>query len=556
MRIITISDIHFKKSFEKETLKPVMNSFFESFGKKIVDIHSEMGVDALVIGGDIAFSGDETEYKAVAKVLRGCIPKEIPIFCVPGNHDVNWTYLEKALEGAKLSTLFNRTEQDISKDLEKEESSFAKIFQPLKVNFIDDINNQIDDLEGYNFCDKHHAGYYFSKENEILLLLLNSSWFSFGPGVVESFYDKEFELVKDAKTIKELFKSFLHGSLKQEGKQSYFLKSFPFYDEVIEIITENEDVRVVTFAHHPTSWLNWDEQFSDADPDARNLNDLLDITHLLITGHIHNPVQAPSKLNEKSYFLNNGAFLEYEYVENAENISPISKFPNSWFNMIDIETDAFKYTAYKLKCSAINKARNQYEFVWELKNSFDNKKRYFFRRLISDGNVYGNEKSNFTPYGIDGIQEDLPFKLDHFRDIVDNYRKNTVEYTQNLKINGEGVYDLRINNEHYVVLFNSLVKIFDLFQATDSDQFHLLHQDSQFKLVMNRLENAENEELPILAFYDFIRFKEEINEEDYQKYNKLKEIKYQAFKHIFFGKFKELHKFAELELVFDLFILD
>lgn len=90
---IHLSDIHFRK--ESNTAGDIDRDLRESI---IYDIkHNALNnledIQGLLIGGDIAFSGDKREYEEAQKFIEELVSilniKEYDVYCVPGNHDVN-----------------------------------------------------------------------------------------------------------------------------------------------------------------------------------------------------------------------------------------------------------------------------------------------------------------------------------------------------------------------------------------------------------------------------------------------------------------------------------
>lgn len=109
MRFVLFSDIHFLQGNAAANYNQAR--ILRSLEKDIMDVCSEFQVDAIVINGDIAFSGgaDTRQYEMaklwilnLQKALR-CRPESF--LCVPGNHDVDRTIFEKSA----LARLFHRS---------------------------------------------------------------------------------------------------------------------------------------------------------------------------------------------------------------------------------------------------------------------------------------------------------------------------------------------------------------------------------------------------------------------------------------------------------------
>lgn len=95
MRILHLSDIHFR---EPDCLSPTTDESAPFRARLTQDLiglclADGVGVDAILVGGDIAYQGHAGEYVAAERWLRalaeecGCQPERI--FVVPGNHDVD-----------------------------------------------------------------------------------------------------------------------------------------------------------------------------------------------------------------------------------------------------------------------------------------------------------------------------------------------------------------------------------------------------------------------------------------------------------------------------------
>lgn len=90
---IHLSDIHFRK--ESNSVGDIDKDLRESI---IYDIqhHAKDNLDniqGVLIGGDIAFSGNDKEYEEAQKFIGELVSilniREYDVYCVPGNHDVN-----------------------------------------------------------------------------------------------------------------------------------------------------------------------------------------------------------------------------------------------------------------------------------------------------------------------------------------------------------------------------------------------------------------------------------------------------------------------------------
>lgn len=98
--VLHLSDIH---------LKTREDSFKINVDKMVQSLNSLDPADecAIVISGDLAFSGKSDEYSAMRSLLGYIIKKlvnkkfpkkHITVLCVPGNHDVNFKLIDRCYE--------------------------------------------------------------------------------------------------------------------------------------------------------------------------------------------------------------------------------------------------------------------------------------------------------------------------------------------------------------------------------------------------------------------------------------------------------------------------
>lgn len=142
MRLLHLSDIHFRTP---ECMNPSHDPgvpFRSLLEIDLVDLCTKDGtaVDAILVGGDIAFKGHPDEYK-VAKdwLLRvaercGCKPEGILI--VPGNHDVDRSICATAAVSNAQQAIANEPElhsrdQQLARQL-RDEQTGAALFKPLE----------------------------------------------------------------------------------------------------------------------------------------------------------------------------------------------------------------------------------------------------------------------------------------------------------------------------------------------------------------------------------------------------------------------------------------
>lgn len=541
MRILCLSDIHYKVKFEEDPFKESVDLFFDSFKKRLTSIVKEKPIDLLLLSGDLAFSGNTKEYELLLQRVKSCVRKDLPILSIPGNHDVDFKELKIALSGRPLDQLYKIEESEI---VENKNDVFSNVFLNYYNEFQKKANEETELSTRYKFDDKLYCGYYFDPTDKVIIVLLNSSWYSFGAPIVKDFFEEECKGIDDPLVIIEKAKKYIKGSLAQQGEQSYFVNSFPYYNEIKEMLDEDDTIRVISFAHHPIDWLKWDEQFKKSNDNNKRLDYLVDLSSLLVTGHIHNPVIPPSIYNSRCYHLNNGAFMEYKHITNEANVELQAKFPNNWFTILDVDNDSFNYQAFQFEAHG--------EVCdWKIKNELRNQYYYFGNlREKSQGAVH--YLSHKPPEST--LEYRLPNNIDHFRKILLSSRENIIETQLDLKtkIEVSMFYDCEINEEVNLVTFNTMDELYDLMLGTDKSNFDKLVENEQFSTIIAYL-NADKR--PIIAFFDIVSFSERVNIKAFEKEYNSQFVKFQSFKHLFFTKFEELYNFKETEIVYDMLIV-
>ena len=103
LSFIHLSDIHFSK-YNTNRYAPdnsLRNELLRDIRDRYVPMMREAGRETtcVLVCGDIAYSAKEEEYGEAEKFLRElCAALEIPpfkVFCVPGNHDMDWSRTEQ-----------------------------------------------------------------------------------------------------------------------------------------------------------------------------------------------------------------------------------------------------------------------------------------------------------------------------------------------------------------------------------------------------------------------------------------------------------------------------
>ncbi|MCY1490946.1 3',5'-cyclic adenosine monophosphate phosphodiesterase CpdA [compost metagenome] len=549
MRILTLSDIHFKSTYSDhqfEKKQDVISKYFKSFREKLNELNEEKEIDVVIIGGDIAFSGDVNQYSGIKKILKKCIPEKIPIFSIVGNHEVNWTELSAAIGSeVELTKLFT-----IPKTSVIDGKKFQRIFSNYYNSFQSELNDEREFEFEYQFCNKQYVGYIFSEKNNTLILLLNSAWYSYGPGVVEEFF-KQWAKPKDRDSLIAGLPDLLGDTLSQEGKQSYFFEYYPFFEKINRLITEKADLKVVTFAHHPPSWLRWEELY--ADTPHRNFNTLIDFSNILITGHLHNPVLEPNLIRGKCYHVNNGIFLDYHFVDKhlkdpGQDNNPKNVFPNNWFNIIEVNDDNFELIPYKFTSVKMGGKGVQYKYDWIKEDRVN--KLYDYPKIDDHKADVKENVAKKSKKGEAVITTYQPKKVQELIELLFKQRSNKfkIQEGQNKSIKQGEIVNLKGQREDYLVILNGLDEMQRIIQEAGSD-YGKLKENELFSSLLDRLEISKIGDLPVVAFYEIVN--QVSDNELFESFYQQKTIIYQSFKYSFFSSFQELHKFNELNIVFD-----
>ncbi len=563
LRILNISDIHFKDEYADDD---IIMAFRDSLKKKVTELNREIPFGLVILNGDIAYSGKGMEYKKFLDFINEVVPKRIPILSIPGNHDVNWDMLKVALDEKDLPSLFDKKDHEIEADLNGKYSKFKNIFTNLHTDFIYDLEKarplKTDNLVS-DYCTKRYCGYTYFKNEKVLILLINSAWYSFGKGVLEGMFEKKAR-EKEKESLINFCKEFVDGKLSQEGKQTYFFSYFPFHVPVNKIL-DDEDVKVITVAHHPPSWLRWEEQFNMSSGNTRNLENLLGKSHLLLTGHLHAPVTEPVALGGQCYHLSNGAFMEYSFIDKQRELKmkhPAEYFPSNWFTVIDVGQKKFKYAGYRFNAKLKDRVDDEYIYTWDLADPFS-KKEFSFLKKNRPG------LASVTVSMVDGagvemeINRYLPEDTGELSSIVKENRSNNLKFADTkIELADNKLHKCTFNSvtpAEYYVCVNAVKAVHEAFNRTSTFE-ELMEKSSLLKSMYDVLQSAKGE-VPVFAFYEFFKASEEMDfrkKSDIELYQ-VKEneffLYFQAFKHNFFLLYPQLYNFKELNIVFDCFVL-
>lgn len=262
LRILLLSDIHFLYCEEHQDryrlLKQALLNEMDSYVEKDE-------IDALIICGDIAFSGQETQYNIAEKYFEEILKKfssnskKPLVFVVPGNHDIDRNpskFTRRLFRDTFLSD--QRVAEDCLAGIKKSETTTLKmLYKPFKAyndfadkySSTDKIAETImaggDLFEGANYSYEHTLG---KLGNYVVNIVgLNSA------------------LICDSEDIRDT-------NNIREGQHKLFLP-FCSYNVSTEPFLIN-----ISVMHHPFAWMQNGSEL-DSEFDAR--------FKLQLFGHIH-----------------------------------------------------------------------------------------------------------------------------------------------------------------------------------------------------------------------------------------------------------------------------
>ena len=108
IRWLHISDLHMQNS-QSSAQNAVLTAMLDDIKKRC---KGGLAFDFVLVTGDLAFAGKETEYALVEKFFDNLATtiglSQEKIFCIPGNHDVDRERQKMCFSGAR-SALQNQT---------------------------------------------------------------------------------------------------------------------------------------------------------------------------------------------------------------------------------------------------------------------------------------------------------------------------------------------------------------------------------------------------------------------------------------------------------------
>lgn len=284
MRLLHLSDIHFR-SPDCENLATDINQPYRTLlAQDVVELCRDGGtVDAILVGGDIAFKGDPAEYRVAQDWLldlaRQCGCSAEGIYVVPGNHDVDRSICGKSLvishaQDAIANARLEDRESLVKKQLADEEVGQA-LFKPLAA---------YNDFAKFFNCNIYPSRPFWTDEVDI------------GGGVRLRLFG---------------LTSTLISGLGQRDNAPGLL----YLGRLQTVLNPDDNVVNLVLCHHPPSW------FADADDTDDNINDR---AKLQFFGHKHRQRCTPTP-----------AYMRFQ--AGAVNPDPQEREWKPGYNLLDLQ---------------------------------------------------------------------------------------------------------------------------------------------------------------------------------------------------------------------------
>ena len=311
--ILWLSDIHWKAEYAGNRYS---RKYIETFLEKVKVRRKPF--DYIIISGDIAYNGKENDYNSFEEsVLSNLFNERTRYLFCPGNHDLNNDKVKgfynnffdqfKNKDQTNRNKLISGMKEEFS-ELFQEYAAFCSKFEPLKSAPLQ------------NFQDSDHFknlfGLYEDKQNGIIFLVINSSWFSFTEKIYDDIiaekYLSKWPQKKEKRKEKLLeILELKENSFTQYGRMYYGDKLLePVITALKEIKCEYINPITIILVHHPINWMDWQTQFSvDSGTVDVIFNDFIDQGDILLVGHEHAHLCQPDYLQNSLLQLRASKFL-------------------------------------------------------------------------------------------------------------------------------------------------------------------------------------------------------------------------------------------------------
>lgn len=358
VRILWLTDIHFSEGYDGITDER-FNTFVKKFIDKAESQHRKVAFDYIIISGDLAQMGLKEDYESfkrllLDKLLLAIKSTDLPIpkvITIPGNHDVMWKH------GDFLESYLNFIDVDKKKSidravyLEDEHEKFRTLFEDYTTFLMNQLTGDFSEFytlpESDTFkvsgeYDKSRLfGHIIDKKNKMVLILLNTAWYSLGDG----FNKVYIKYIKEHYKLNDVTEANLKTWLKTKDVLTEYNKQITGVQllkkgQIDEYFLNYPDYLVITCCHHSRNWLEWTESYTYNDKmtsSATQFNNITMNSDVVLTGHEHVPKEIDCEriLNDVLH-LKGGCFLEFDQVDRLEN-NP-SNYANNWFSILNIDT--------------------------------------------------------------------------------------------------------------------------------------------------------------------------------------------------------------------------
>lgn len=381
IRFLQISDIHFADTpGDDDEYKQMKSKFLEDIAK----CHKEMGcIDYILICGDIAFSGMESQYKEAKNFIsKICEKTECPeehLFVVPGNHDKKREVYIKTRQIMRDALLKGKSTKLLLQSKVKEPMAIGILYAPFKPYYI---------FASEYSCisDIAHKSLYFPESDQETGSVPN-----FEPN--DAFYWSE--------QIGELggMPVFMHGSNsallsdKDDG-ESTSLKD----DQHLQVlplqaynITATESEIHILMLHHPLSEIQGNKEIVP-EIDSR--------FRLQLYGHIHKQ----SSSSDGAIHIYSGALQPPEAEENREY------FPV--YNVIEMDVVAIDNSPY-LSVNLFSRKWNGAQFEAYTEETKVGEKALIVKLTRNDAWEKTIRKLKSETKETDGIKKEKPIVYPH-----------------------------------------------------------------------------------------------------------------------------------------------
>ena len=434
LNILWISDIHFSVNYEESLKTDEFNSYLRKFRNVIAGLlqgSPKMCFDYIFLTGDLAQAGIKVDYdflfdQLIAPLLDlflaegGTLPKVVTI---PGNHDVDWgntgfltTYLNSivpVLNKDEDRSAYFADQPDKFYALFNDYQEFINVTIPTcnggKYKEFFNFNSPQEFIISPNYATSRLQGYLIDHAKGLIIVLLNTAWFSLGGRFNELFAgetagDTDWTSENRLDKIKDILKK--KDYISEYNNQITGINLFE-YSGLMSLFEKHKDYFVITCMHHPQNWLQWSEVYSynpDKPENANRLNSILSHSNLILSGHEHVPRNVKAtRISNSCIALKSGCFL-FDNQHKQLNLA------NGWFSVLRINTNKAIIVQDKHYFNHLAPSKN-----WELNEESDTE----VHRLAKKNNGYNIDIDRskrfaalFSAFNEEKLKRFLSSKLD------------------------------------------------------------------------------------------------------------------------------------------------